>query len=88
MMSTFVYSSGRRYGKSPRVFQVLQDGRVRAAVAYNVTVAEHTVQEFADMDAFIAALGGTTPKPKKTLKRRRRKNEQRKKTPRKKSNAN
>lgn len=73
----FVYSSGRRYGAAPRVWQVLQDGSVRVGVCRNVTVVQETVQTFANMDEFIATLGSTTKEPTRKL-RRRKKNGRRK----------
>jgi hypothetical protein len=69
--SKFNYSSGRRYGRAPRVFQVLRDGSVRVGVATQVVIAEETVVTFENMDAFISAMGGTTAEPKRKLKRRR-----------------
>lgn len=84
----FVYSGGRRFGKAPRVFQILEDGSVRIGVARNVVVFEETVRTFADINAFIAALSGTTPEPKRKLKRRVKKSANTsRKTPRKKSDA-
>lgn len=79
----FHYSSGRRYGRAPRVYQVLSDGSVRVGVVTQVTVVESTSYTYANMDDFIAALGSTLradkqPKPKKKvpkkkkLKRRKR----------------
>lgn len=68
----FVYSSGRRYGKAVRVFQVLEGGAVRVGVASQVTVVEESVQTFENMDAFIDALGSTTGEPKRKIKRRKR----------------
>ena len=68
--SKYNYSSGRRYGRAPRVFQVLRDGSVRVGVATQVVVAEETVVTFQNMDAFISAMGGTQPVQRK-LKRRK-----------------
>lgn len=66
----FVYSSGRRYGHAPRVFQVLKDGTVRVAIASSLQVVPGTTTTFENMDDFIATLGGTTKEPKRKLKRR------------------